>query len=374
MAAGIGTVVLAGLIGRRRSSATGLFALVLTGFSYVLVLYSSEARGYSGVVFFAFLAYYAMDCYLERPRWTTAALYSASAVLGLASHLIFVNVLAACALWCWLRLKSIRALLVCQAAPAIFFVWLYLVDIRHMVEGGSGQAHPSLIGTYALALAWTWGVAQVIFCIMSIIIIGAAVRIQGKECPDRFLFFLSAIVLLPIFIAVVRNSQTIYVRYFLLSIAFLLLLASELLAWLFNRSATGKAACLLLLVGYGAANGWHIAELFKYGRGSYRDALHYMAEHSHGPIITIDSDNDFQVPLMLDYDTDALEGKPMEYRLKKSGPWGAEWLICQKDSLDDPTPPHGLSPESAGFQYELAASYPTAPLSGLRWYLYQRRP
>src|SRR5207253_29604 len=43
---GIGTVALAWFIGARRDRWTGFFSMLLASFSYVLVLYSSEARGY----------------------------------------------------------------------------------------------------------------------------------------------------------------------------------------------------------------------------------------------------------------------------------------------------------------------------------------
>lgn len=383
--AGAGSVALAGLIGRRRNTAAAFFAMLLTGFSYALVLYSSEARGYSTVVFFSFLAFYALDLYLERPRWQMAALYSFSAVLGLASHLTFVSALLASMVWSFWRLNSIhasrkqmaRCLFSCQAAPVLFLAWLYLVDIRQMVEGG-GKAQLSLIGAYATALAWALGTPsqdamKILFCLVSIAILGAGFRLLWRERTGSFVFFAGVILVFPILLAVIRNAETIYVRYFIISIAFLLILAGFVLASLYYRGPAGKAVCCLLLGVFLAANGWHVAELFKYGRGHYREAIHYMAGHSHGSTISIDSDNDFQVPLMLDYHAGAMAGKKVEYRLKKSGPWGAEWLVCQKDSLDDPAPPHARFAESAGFQDQLVKIFPTAPLSGLRWYLYQKR-
>ena len=66
-----------------------LSALLLTGFSYVLVLYSSEARGYASAVFFAFLSFYLLDRYWETKRWPLALMFSLSTVLGVLSHLVF---------------------------------------------------------------------------------------------------------------------------------------------------------------------------------------------------------------------------------------------------------------------------------------------
>jgi uncharacterized membrane protein len=385
LVAGAGSVALAGLIGRRRNRAAAFFAMLLTGFSYALVLYSSEARGYSTAVFFSFLAFYALDLYLEQPRWQMAALYSFSALLGLASHLSFASVLLASIAWSVWRMDSIgasrrqmaRCLFSCQAAPALFLAWLYLVDVCQLVEGG-GKTRLSLIETYGAALAWALGTPPpeamiILFCLGSVVIFGAGMRLLWRERTGSFVFFAGVILVFPILLAVVRNAETVYIRYFIISIAFLLILASFVLASVYHRGPAGKGVCCLLLGVFFAANGWHVAELFKYGRGHYREAIRYMAGHTRGPTLSIDSDNDFQVPLMLDYYAGAMEGKKVEYRLKKSGPWGAEWLVCQKDSLDDPAPPHARFAESAGCQYELVKTCPTAPLSGLRWYLYQKR-
>jgi uncharacterized membrane protein len=84
--AGSGTIVLAGLIGRRRNRTTAFMAMLVLGFSYIMVLYSSEGRGYALAIFFAFLSYYALDHYLEKPRWPWAVVCSISGVLGMASQ------------------------------------------------------------------------------------------------------------------------------------------------------------------------------------------------------------------------------------------------------------------------------------------------
>src|ERR1700730_12871129 len=97
--AGIGTVILAGLIGHTRSKATTIFAMVVTAASYVMILYSSEARGQAQVIFCSFLSYYLLDRYLQRPSTAPALLFSFSAVLGFLSHLIFLNFYLAALTW-----------------------------------------------------------------------------------------------------------------------------------------------------------------------------------------------------------------------------------------------------------------------------------
>ncbi len=125
LAAGIGTVIMAGLIGRRRDPLSAFFAMLLTGFSYVLVLYSSEARGYSLAVFFAFLSLYLLDSYLTRKGTLTALCFSLAVVGGLLSQLTFLSFYLAALIWSAYRLLASRCgvrrfgveMLACHAAP-----------------------------------------------------------------------------------------------------------------------------------------------------------------------------------------------------------------------------------------------------------------
>ena len=59
--ASIGTIVLAGLIGLRQSRLAGCVAVILTSWSYLLIHFGTEARGYSLAIFFALLAWYALQ-------------------------------------------------------------------------------------------------------------------------------------------------------------------------------------------------------------------------------------------------------------------------------------------------------------------------
>src|SRR3954471_3064953 len=67
--AGVGSVMLATMIALRRGRFEAIVATALVGFSYPLIFYSSEARGYSLVVFFALLAFDAAERFLDRQSW-----------------------------------------------------------------------------------------------------------------------------------------------------------------------------------------------------------------------------------------------------------------------------------------------------------------
>jgi hypothetical protein len=70
--AGAATVMLAGVFAHRWGRPASMFAMILTGVSYVLVHYGSEARGYSMLVCFFLAALIALDRGLSKPSWRTA--------------------------------------------------------------------------------------------------------------------------------------------------------------------------------------------------------------------------------------------------------------------------------------------------------------
>lgn len=386
VAAGIGCVVLAGLIGRRRDSLAAVFGMVLVAFSYVQILYSSEARGYSAAIFFSFLAFYALDRYLEKPDGKFAALFSVSSILGMASHLAFLNFFAAAVLWSGWRLvksglgskRTLKALLACHAAPAIFLTVLYFVDIRLTTTDGGTET--SLPGVYASSFAWTLGGPPGHFPMLVATFLAAALfvgglRLLSREQPDELIFYITVIFAAPVLLALASHSNSFYVRYFIVGMAFLLILFSRVLAALCRRGPAGAAVAAVFLAGYLACNGWNTFALFQYGRGHYADATQFLVDHTAGPVTTIGGDQDFRIALVLQfYAREATGNKRIAYFPSKSWPKGGpEWFVCHKESFDDPAPPGPQMTDNNGNQYDFVKTFPTAPLSGLHWFVYHNR-
>ena len=384
--AGSGTVVLAWLIGRRRDVTNAIMAMLLTGFSYVLILYSSEARGYSTLIFFSVLSYYLLDCYLRDRQWQIGLLFSLTACFGLISHLEFTIFFFSSFLWASYRLiksgsgfkQAIGPLAVCYAIPTVLLALLYRIDIRYMMIAGGDQ--PGLFKCYATSLAWalgmpplfptwaTFGIAVLIFL--------ACLHQLWREKPDLIVFFGGAVVVMPILLAIAQGSEVLYVRYFIVSIAFFLLLMSFLLASLYTAwGRKGKILCTCLLIGYVIANGWHLMALFKFGRGNNGQAIHYLLETSKQTPVTVGGDQDFRIGTVVDfYNRTEIGNHSLRYITMKNWPAnGVEWLICEKESYADPVPPGQVLTDRKGHKYELAKIFPTAPLSGLHWFVYHNR-
>jgi hypothetical protein len=119
-------------------------------------------------------------------------------------------------------------------------------------------------------------------------------------------------------------------------------------------------------------NGWNTMALFKYGRGQYSDAVRYLIQNTKGPEVTIGADHDFRISVVLRFYVDLASGdKTVNYYPRNSWPRkGPEWVIYHKESFKDPSPPQRRLTDDAGNSYEFVKTFPTAPLSGLHWFIY----
>ena len=379
--AGIGSVILAGFIGRRRNAANAAIAMLLVASSYVMVLYSSEARGYAAVVFFAFLSFLFLESYLERPRARTAILFSLSSVLGLLAHLSYVMFLAAALVWSAFRLirrsaglkRFAIAMLSCYATPAVLLAVLYFVDIRSMSH--SPGLPITLIEWWGQSLAWALGppsssAAMVWTTALAALVVSVAgIWLLVREKSDAAVFFACAILAAPIAVVVLRRSDVLFPRFMILGMAFFLILYSDVLTSLFHRGRLGKLLCLVLLAAFLACNGGHVTSLYRYGRGRYGDTVRLLVEHTKGRRIAVAGDPDWCILPLLQFYVGQAEtnGKEFAYHKWYDAPQGRpEWFI-----LSEPTDaPKRQLDDSAGNRYQLIASFPHAPLSGFHWCVY----
>ena len=141
---GMMALLLVGYLARAWGASEALLAVVLTGTSYPLVLYFSEARGYAPAIMFGLLSYA-----LLRGNWCVfnpyrmIAFWTAS-VLGILSHLSFVIVSLALVLASLANAVLIEGphgrrligFLAYHVPPFAFLGWFYVFFAREMVIGG----------------------------------------------------------------------------------------------------------------------------------------------------------------------------------------------------------------------------------------------
>jgi hypothetical protein len=385
---GIGTVVLAWFIGARQDRWTGFFSMLLVSFSYVLILYSSEARGYAPLIFFCFSCFLILQLFLEKPRWQLASLFSLSAILGLTSHLTFLIFLAASLVWFWVRLfrlgfpvpRIIRWAVACYGAPFVYLVTLYFIDIRYLQIGGGTPI--SVFEGYRATLAWALGGPNVPWMqrvteLISLAGLLAGLVILVRNRSDEWVFFLGAIVIIPLAMPLVEHGTLHYVRYFIVALGFLLLLFGRVLAWLFQSGRAGKIACVLLCSMFVVLNAWNVGSLLKYGRGHIAEAIDFMAHNAKDQTtVSFGGEQDFRIQFVLGfYWREMMGGKPASYYDHEHWPpEGPEWVIFHGESFREPIPPGKTFSDKFGNWFELVRTFPTAPLSGVHWFIYHKIP
>ena len=383
---GFGAIVLAWFIGARRDKPTAFFSALLVSFSYVMILYSSEARGYAALIFFGFLCFLILDLFFEKPRWQMAALFSLSAVLGLTSHLTFLIFLCASLAWFWTRLfrvkfsipKVIGWTAACYAAPSLYLLILYFVDLQQLQIGGGTPI--TVFDGYLAMLAWAFGGPNLPWLQQFTIAVSAAGLLAGiailiREGTDEWIFFLGVTVVIPLAMPLFEHGTLHYVRYFIVALGFLLLLFGRVLGWLFESGHIGKivsgAFCLLFMT----INGWDVASLLKYGRGHIAEAVHFMVQNAKDQsVVTFGGEQDFRIQFVLAFYWRELMGdRPAEYYDHDHWPSeGPEWVIFHGESFREPAPPGKRFTDKFGNGFELVRTFPTAPLSGVHWFIYHK--
>lgn len=383
LAAGIGGVALAAVLAGRRGNLEAILAALLTGGCFALIHFSSEARGYSLAVFFALATTWTLRKHLERPRIRTAVLFGICVILGFLAHLVFLFHWAGAAAQSarrWLRtpedrLRGLARWLLLHAAPFAAFLWLYQTDLRLLsVGGGNPTEWPSLFARTVgfslglpvipeLALPYLLGVAAIAF---------AGLRLMQREGDDEWLAMLVTIFVAPLLVIATMRPEVVAVRYFLIGIALFLLIGSRLLASLWRaggwRRSTAIAATSLFLVG----NAAHLVPFLQHGRGGYRDALLFMAEHSPEGRIRVGSDHDFRIGQVLRfYEASLPETVTLIYQTRENRPRsGPDWLI--RHAGRRPELPLEEIRDEHGNRYRLAREFDHGAISGFYWAVYRK--
>jgi hypothetical protein len=138
------------------------------------------------------------------------------------------------------------------------------------------------------------------------------------------------------------------------------------------RPALPRAVVAAALVAFTAGNAWRIGLLYRDGRGDYRAAIRYLAEHDPSGAIRIASDHDFRNRLLLRYYRSELPPDREIVYIEKLDALAAwpPWVLAHRygDLPDAPA----LLRDPDGRIYERAAAWPASDLSGFRWTLYRR--
>ncbi len=386
--ASVGTVVVAGLIGMRRSWLEGCIAVILTSWSYLLVHFGTEARGYSLAIFFALLAWYSLQQFEERRSWTWIVVFWSATVLGFLAHLEFAVCFAGLVVWSLWRLarypqkwrQGVPDMFALFTVPVVPMLVFYFVAIRGMeVAGGpTYQLWPLLIKTASYTLGGPGnGSAAGIVSLVAAVTVCVVLVYLIRDRDDRWIFY-AVIIVAPMAVIAIKRPEQLYVRYFMISVAISLLLLAAGWAAIMRRGLAGLVTGLVLLAIFVTGNAVNTVNLLRFGRGQYLAALHFMEMHSNGRKVVITSDHDFRNGMLVNYYkgylerpnyTQYVDGATLreENVRTKGASLGAEWLILHRFDL---TLRPARVADEYGNNYKLVSIYRYSDLSGWNWLLY----
>lgn len=380
---GIGLVALLGYISFQRGPLESVTTVLLAALSYPLILYSSEARGYTPSAFFSLLSYALIRSYWERKHIAKLILFWITVALGFLSHLSFIYVYFAIIVWSLYRVmmreKDVYRLCIelikYHAFPVMILSVLYRIHIRHIVIGG-GEVYDVWNVVYKAIIMSVGAPEKGIFGLIGI---GSAVavfflglRLLWQEKTGEWIFFLFVIFLAPALIILIRKPEIIYFRYFFVCIPFFYLLAGHLLSWCFRQVSYGQLVYGAALLLYCSGNIYRDVTLLDKGRGQYYDAMQFMAANSSGTDIIVGSDHDFRNKTVMSFYSRYLPpGKKLRYVDQNQWPAeGLEWLVTHNQEVDYQPLPHLTM--ANGITYSLANSFRYSGVSGWHWFVYRK--
>lgn len=378
--AGVGTVFLAGRIALSEGRGAALLAMLLTAFSYPLIHYASEARGYGTALFFDLLAFDCLRRFLDSGRAQFAVGFWIGCIGSLLSHLMFLSLYPAIVLWSiaaerraglrWLDVARLTVRL--NVIPAGAIAILYLLDIQHMVIGGAPDY--SLVDVLASALSLTVGgpvsgPAAEMAAIVCLLLFVAGLIVVYRSGSREWLFYLLAVVVMPGLLLLVERPQALFVRYFLASILFMLVLLPRTLTAAWTRGNAGHGVVALLLAGFLIGNARQTIELLQVGRGDYLADVQFMADQSGGPIVGIDSDHHDRNTMLLGFYQRFVGPNKFIVHVPPNMtiPEPTEWFIMHR--LPGERPPE-REITVRGSKYLLVRHDRSCALSGWDWFIY----
>jgi hypothetical protein len=373
---GTASILLAGVIALRRSLLEALTTMILFSASFLMVLYSSEARGYMPAVFFALLAFWAARGYRDRGGLLGPLLFGLSVVLGFLSHLTFLFTYLALAQWMLAKKAPLTELLRWHALPLGFLAAFCFLDVRYLHYGGVYEPI-SLLRSLRESIALPLGLPDtsaglVVGVGFSVAMVLSGLRAMRRSGDDEWAFYVTALSApAAVLIAVGIALHIWFPRYALVSIAFFYLLLASVLSRQYRASAAGKILYVTVLLVFCFGNGWRNVRLVEGGRGRYLEALSYLAGESRGDAIRVAGSHDASISTLLWFYGQRIPGKHFSYVAeaeRSTAP--APWFILTTQASDY-VPDYTLVVSGHAYTFQRAYDCFT---SCYRWFVYRETP
>jgi hypothetical protein len=389
IALGLATVAAAGFALRRAGAAGMLCAMALFAFSYPMVNYGSEARGYAGLILMTLLAILLTESATAGARSARLRL-GVVTVLGVLFQPIMLGAIAGLMAWsAWLGrpagrwdLGAIRGTLSTTAAAFTWTVRLLLPVAAVIVFGVlhaegyriAGSVPFTAAGFVAgyggmlhLLLGLPDGVPDWIALVGGAVVCGLGWILARRSDPSRAALILIFLVALPLAMFVARLPNIHFPRYYLASSVVFLLVLSDLFAAAWNRGGAARLLGLALLAAIAIGNLADVSRLLRDGRDQSAAVMRMIG--GAGPAL-VTSDQDVRNRPIVEFFAARLD-LPITYvPTSEICARQPPWLLS---SSIDAEMPETLDTSVVGCAkvFRKQASFPQWGLSGLPWTVYR---
>lgn len=380
--AGVGTTLLASLLALKRGRVPALLAASIFGFSYILIHFSSEARGYSLAIFLGLVAYALLERFLATREAGLGLAFGVTSSLGFLAQLTFAWVHVGFAAWSFAALRRDRGrggwvlpLVRLHALPSAVVALLFLVDVRSWAFGGGPPRSVGSAGAELMrfTLGFRAGGLEVVFLLAISLFVALEIARLVRGRDPKGLFFVGTLASGPLVLGA-AGLDFMSPRYFLVSVPFFLLICLGALERWALRGRAGRVLVAALLAAFLLGNATYTYHFLRDLRGQYRPALIHMA----GATVGAEARVSFravsaQEPVVDFYRPFLPEGRTV--RVVPLGEWGGEppeWLIVQ-DFRPGRVVPEGTV-EEGGRTFDFDARFPYSGASGWAWNVYRLRP
>lgn len=373
-----------------------ILAMLLAAVSLPLIVICTEARGYGTEVFF-FLA--AVVC-LRRGLGSSLAYCVAAgglAALAIVSHFLALFAYAGLVAYTVgaiferkgfsrggepkkevriggkITLAQILGAHIPPLATGALVCWYYLPRLK--IGGGDATSFGDVFRDW---FEYTVGFKSFgpgfLFCLLFVLLVAAGFRgiFKQRKWADASLF--ASIWIVSILYPLLRSHNPLYLRYFILLIPILYLMAAHGLVEWVEKSGKWRylaiGTTLLFFCGQMAA----FSSWIPYGRGGYAEAIQYVSDHETAKCVVLGGNQDWRNMLVAQHYAKKVEGHEWQYIPKDSWPAeGVAWFL-KEDVIGKGAGEASALVDRSGNKYALAATFPYGGISGWNWMVYRRMP
>ncbi len=380
---GIGTVVVLWRLAASDKRNSAGIVLVLSGFSFLFINYSSEARGYAPAAFFSLLAFQGISDFIDSSKWRAVIFYTLAGMLALLSSLTSVIIIAALMVWSGWELlarhsktQAAMEFLRCHGALCLFLVLYDVVFISKLQVAGGGAFvfYKVVLRFFSFVFGvdgsiWLQVASGLCFCglyLYGLYTLGK----DGKRSAIALYVLIFPII--PFGIIFFLQPSFLYIRYFFVCLPFILLLFGRALWSMIQSGKITKVISLVIICGYVAGNIWAFVFFEQNGqRGEYEEAVVYILAQSPEATVSVSSDHDLRNGFVLRfYAALNAAGSRMRYLNRSEVKTPPAWYI--EHSHEKKEERRETEMEKFGASYHLVRVFPYGHLSGYYWYLYKK--